>query len=57
LDEGKMVIEMTNTSMKILDDSLKIYNIMEEFKTKDRTKPDMKIMNKKQEKCLKSARP
>lgn len=34
LDKDKVVIEMINTSRKILEGSLKIYNNMQEFKIK-----------------------
>ena len=35
LDEGKMVIEMINTTRKTLQYSLEIYNNIQESKTQD----------------------
>jgi hypothetical protein len=52
LDEGNMVIKMVNTSSKILEDSLKIYNNMQESKTQHGSIPDAKITKKQSDEMV-----
>jgi hypothetical protein len=48
MDEGKVMIEMINTSEKTFVDSLKTYNIIQVFKTRDERNPDEEMQRNRE---------